>query len=120
MAEAETIHDELKHPMIAADAEEMEAGALMGRFQSRCVTPGGGCWFLSVSRRDGEFPVVFCGKIRYDGKKAGIRSGEAGMQMKGKRRIKWVYVAVEVLLLIAYLCRISGACPSLSRQPDML
>ena len=68
----------------------------------------------------GEFPVVFCGKIRYDGKKAGIRSGEAGMQMKGKRRIKWVYVAVDVLLIIPYLCRISGACPSLSRQPDML
>lgn len=56
MAEAETIHDELKHPMIAADAEEMEAGALMGRFQSRCVTPGGDCWFLSVSRRDGGIP----------------------------------------------------------------
>ena len=42
------------------------------------------------------------------------------MQMKAKRRIKWVYVAVDVLLIIAYLCRISGACPSLSRQPDML
>ena len=68
----------------------------------------------------GNSRLCFAEKSGMMEKKAGIRSGEAGMQMKGKRRIKWVYVAVDVLLIIAYLCRISGACPSLSRQPDML
>ena len=79
MAEAETIHDELKHPMIAADAEEMEAGALMGRFQSRCVTPGEDCRLLPASQRYGENSrLCFAEKSGMMGKRPGFGPGRRG------------------------------------------
>lgn len=46
------------------------------------------------------------------------------MRMKSKRRIKWVYVSVDVLLIIAYLCRFPDRLhcfdPALSRPLGIL